>query len=162
MKQIMREYLDCMRGLRENSKVARMKQFTQHGKTTCYEHCSHVSYYSYRVCRRLRLDYRAAARAGMLHDFFLYDWHVDRPAEGLHAFCHAGIALRNAEQSFTLSAKERDIIAKHMFPLSPPPRCLEAFVVSCVDKFCSLAETSRLRGLLACEGILDGRGGPFY
>lgn len=70
-----REYLDCVWDLLLNPAVRRMNQYVQHGSTTCLRHCLNVSYRSYCACRRLGLNYRSAARAGLLHDLFLYDWH---------------------------------------------------------------------------------------
>ena len=49
-----------------------MKKYKQHYETSTFDHCYMVSYYCYKVCKKLKLDYKSAARAGMLHDFFLY------------------------------------------------------------------------------------------
>ncbi|MDR3552263.1 MAG: HD family phosphohydrolase [Clostridia bacterium] len=147
------EYRDCIHELIKNPTVDSMKQFMQHGETSCYEHCALVSYYSYRLCRRLRLDSRSAARAGMLHDLFLYDWHDGTPYRGLHGYHHARVALFNAEKCFELNPMERDIIQKHMWPLTAvPPRYRESLIVSCVDKYCTFVETARLRRFLSFDG----------
>ena len=61
-----------------------MKKYIQHGTTTCYQHCLNVAYYNFRLCRFLGLDARRAARAGMLHDLFLYDWHGHAAKTGDH------------------------------------------------------------------------------
>jgi signal peptidase II len=38
--------------------------------------------------------------------------------------------------------KEKNIIARHMFPLIPvPPQCREAWIVCLADKWCALGET---------------------
>ena len=130
----------------ENETVRTMDQFIQHSDVSCLEHSLHVSYLSYTLCRKLGLDYVAAARAGLLHDFFLYDWHVTRPEEGLHGFVHPARALRNADHHFSLRPIEKDIIEKHMWPLTLAfPSYRESFVVSLVDKYCSLLEIFRIR-----------------
>lgn len=135
---------DLIEDLLENPDVQKMKDYIQHGSVTCYEHCLHVSYTAYRICRFFRLDDRAAARGGMLHDFFLYDWRIFQPPEGLHAFSHPLTALRNAQQRFSLSTKEEDVIAKHMWPITlQKPDCWEAFVVSLSDKICAGRETAK-------------------
>ena len=67
----------------------------------------------------------------------------------LHGFRHPFTALRNAEADFSLTARERNIIVRHMFPLVPiPPTCREAWIVCLADKYCALRETveGRLRG----------------
>ncbi len=41
-----------------------------------------------------------------------------------------------------MTARERDIIKKHMWPLTVvPPMCREAWIVTTADKYCSLMET---------------------
>lgn len=48
----------------------------------------------------------------------------------------------NAMQEFELSEVEKDIIRKHMFPLTLiPPRYRETWIVCLVDKICSVKET---------------------
>ena len=67
------EFDDIIRNIIENQKVQEMKKYKQHYETSTFDHCYMVSYYCYKVCKKLKLDYKSAARAGMLHDFFLYD-----------------------------------------------------------------------------------------
>ena len=52
-------------------------------------------------------------------------------------------ALREAEARFDLTDKEKDIIVKHMWPLSPwMPRYKESFTVSMMDKYCAMMSAS--------------------
>lgn len=134
-----------MSGLFASTKVNSMSKFTQHGKISCLEHCKDVSYYSYVICRKLGLDYKSAARGGLLHDYFLYDWHQDSPYR-LHGLRHPKTALRNANKDFELNIIEKNIIKRHMWPLTLlPPRYAESFVVSFVDKYCTIKEVLRLK-----------------
>jgi uncharacterized protein len=134
-------YLKLIDDLIDNETVCEMKEFIHHKNVNCFEHSLHVSYYSYLVCRFLQLDYVSAARGGLLHDLFLYDWRVERLSAGAHAFQHPLIALENANKTFTLNRVEQDIIKKHMWPVTPAlPRYFESFVVGCVDKFCACKE----------------------
>ena len=78
----------------------------------------------------------------MLHDYFLYDWHQKDPSHRLHGFRHPKTALGNAQRDYYLNWKEKNIIARHMFPLIPvPPQCREAWIVCLADKWCALGET---------------------
>lgn len=130
-----------------NEKVRSMKRYVQHGGITCLEHCLFVSYVSYRVSRKWGLNSRAAARGALLHDFFLYDWHTENPYGLRHAFRHPQAALRNADRCFALTPLEREIIARHMWPLTfLPPRHPEALIVSLADKYCALTETVKGNG----------------
>jgi len=107
-----------------------MEKFKQHGNTDCLEHSLNVSYTAYRLCKRMGLDYCSAARGGLLHDFFLYDWHLGKPYIGLHGFMHPRIALENAGKYFSLNSVEREIILKHMWPLTvTPPKYRETYVL---------------------------------
>lgn len=134
------EYMEDVKDLIISRKVQEMENFTQHGKTTCLQHCLLVSYYSFKVCRFFDLDEKSAARAGLLHDLFLYDWHKDKKFS--HSFMHPRIALYNAKQSFELNDIECDMIEKHMFPLTQAvPSYLETIVISIVDKYCAVLET---------------------
>ena len=139
-----REYLDCVRDILRSPEVRRMNQYMQHGNTTCLQHCLNVSYRSYRTCRRLGLNYRSAARAGLLHDLFLYDWHnhYDVTGDAFHGLTHPRKALRNAKKIFALTDMEQNAILRHMWPLTLiPPRYREAYVVIWYDKHCGVLET---------------------
>ena len=78
-----------------------------------------------------------------LHDLFLYDWRkrqADR--KGLHAFTHGRTACENACKLFDLNEKEKDMIIKHMWPVTIElPKSLEGFVLTFVDKYCATSET---------------------
>lgn len=128
----------CTEGMRSG------KAFVQHGDVSVYEHCINVAFLSLYLARRfdLSVDRRSLVRGALLHDYFLYDWHEDDPSHRLHGFHHAHRALKNACRDFMLNKKEKDIIAKHMFPLNlRPPRYKESALVCAADKCCALLET---------------------
>lgn len=152
-------YMECVRDILEHPVFQSMDQFMQHGDTTCKAHCIQVSYRSYCICRRRGWDYAEAARAGLLHDLFLYDWHTHAKETGewFHGFTHPRRALNNAMKHFNLTEKEQDIILRHMWPLTPvPPKSREGMAIVYADKFCSLSETAaRVK-----RRILYGKTGP--
>lgn len=137
------EFSNIVKDLINNETVKQMKNFRQHYETSCYEHCFKVAFYSYIICKKLSLDYKAAARSGMLHDLFLYDWRKRNPnRKSLHAFHHPRVALNNSLKITELSCIEQDIILKHMWPLTIIlPKYKESYIVSFVDKYCALAES---------------------
>lgn len=137
------EFLQIVDELINNDTVQQMKNFKQHYETTCFEHCYVAAYYCYLICKKFNLDYKSAARGAMLHDLFLYDWRKPSPnKEGLHAFTHGKIACRNAEKLFDLNEIEKDIILKHMWPVTASmPKYTEGFVLTFVDKYCAMSET---------------------
>lgn len=139
------EFYTIVQDLISNETVQKMKEYRQHYDTSTYEHCFYVAYISYKICKKLGLDYKAAARAGMLHDLFLYDWRNSRKTLNLehpHAFIHSKIALENASKLFNLTEKEKDIIVKHMWPVTLKfPKYPESFIVTFVDKYSALQES---------------------
>ena len=78
------DFYECIKDIAEHPVVLRMKLYPHHGHTNCYQHCLHVAYYNYVLCRFFQLDARSAARGGMLHDLFLYDWHTHAARTGDH------------------------------------------------------------------------------
>lgn len=56
------------------------KNFRQHGRMSVYEHSLAVA----RMCLRIakyfpgEVDMRSLVRGALLHDYFLYDWHIYR------------------------------------------------------------------------------------
>ncbi len=127
----------------ENETVQQMKNYRQHYETTCFDHCYMASYYCYLICKKYHLDYISATRGAMLHDLFLYDWRVRQPdRKGLHAFTHGKKACENACKLFDLNDKEKDMIIKHMWPVTTQfPKSLEGFVLTFVDKYCAISES---------------------
>ena len=129
-----------------------MKNFTQHGTTTVFEHCVSVAKFSllmaYYLERTLRIkvDRDSLVRAALLHDYFLYDWHDKTvPGHNIHGFTHPRTAMLNADRDFGLNEVEKDIISKHMFPLTfMPPRYRESVLVTLADKWCALCETFKV------------------
>lgn len=129
-----------------NKQVLKMKNYRQHCDTNTYDHCYNAAKYCYKICKKLNLDYKSATRAAMLHDFFLYDWRTSRKTrkyKSFHAFVHGKVAYENASELFLLNEKEKDIIIKHMWPVSfDIPRSREAFILTFVDKYCAISEVS--------------------
>lgn len=132
----------------ENFKSTR--NYIQHGSMPVQRHCIDVAEQSIAISKffGISCSERELIRGALLHDYFLYDWH-DKSRENyqrLHGFYHPGIALANASKEYDLTLREKDIIKKHMWPLTVvPPGCREAWIVTTADKYCSLLETLRLR-----------------
>ena len=138
-----KEFENIILDITSNETVQKMQNFRQHYNTSCFEHCKNVAFYSYLICKKYKLDYISAARAGMLHDLFLYDWRLRQDdRKGFHGFTHPKIALNNATKLFNLNKKEQDIIIKHMWPVTIVlPKYRESYIITFVDKYCALKET---------------------
>ena len=137
------KFLEIINDILANKSIQNLKLYKHHYAYTRLEHCLSVSYYTYVICKSLHLDYKSAARAALLHDLFFYDCEdkISRPKN--HIKNHPKIALENANKLFNLNKKEQDIILKHMWPLTfSPPKYLESFIVTIVDKYCAFKEWS--------------------
>lgn len=131
------------------SRFCQLALYPQHGKINVYQHCVAVAYMSCRIAGALHLkvDYTSLIRGALLHDYFLYDWHVPNAEHRLHGLRHPRRALQNAREDFALTPLEADIILRHMFPLTlVPPACPEGWAVCMADKLCALLETLRPAG----------------
>ena len=141
------EYIRIVKSVAVGSHLTEEDSYTQHGNTSCLMHSLAVAYYSYRLASRLgahKFAIPELIRGALLHDYFLYDWHVKpfHEENGLHGFSHSKTAWQNASKDFDLTLREQDIIKKHMFPLTltKVPRYRESWIVTTVDKWLSLYE----------------------
>ncbi len=134
---------NTVRTLEEEGRFGEEKSCIQHGTATVYDHSISVAEKSLSLAEKFRAPVNTTelVRGALLHDYFLYDWHVKKDRPKWHGFTHPSTALKNAETDYALSAKEKDIIARHMFPLTPvPPRYKESWIVCLADKRCAAEE----------------------
>ncbi len=133
-------YKKIVNHILDNKEFNKIKEIEHHG-TTRYEHSLKVSYYSYKVAKTLRLDYKQVARGGLLHDFFFSDEDRTKREKFVSTFVHPKKAEKNASSIFELTEKESDMIRSHMFPINlTVPRYAESWVVNVVDKCVGLYE----------------------
>lgn len=128
------EYYILIEDILKNDVFDEINNIEHHG-TSRMIHSKRVSYYSYKICKVLHLDYIAAARAGLLHDFFLSEKNRNRKQRFKSTFVHPKKALENSIKHFNINEKEKDIIISHMFPINIHiPKYAESWLVSLVDK----------------------------
>ncbi|MDO5387998.1 MAG: HD domain-containing protein [Clostridia bacterium] len=134
-----RSYID---DIWESDMVRKLNNFEQHHKTSRLQHCLSVSYYSFKIAKKIGADPRMAARAGLLHDLYWYDWHTKKTPQ-FHAVFHARLAARNASKLIDISEREEDAILKHMWPLYPGmPKYKESYAVTLADKYAATLEVA--------------------
>ncbi|MCM1371045.1 MAG: HD domain-containing protein [Clostridium sp.] len=140
------EYMNLVGHILDNSEFNKIKNIEHHGITR-FEHSLRVSYYSYKVSKFLKLDYKQVATGGLLHDFFLSDDERTKKDKFKSFFSHPKKAVKKSYEQFKLTDKEQDIIRTHMFPMNPAiPKYAESWVVSFVDKVVGVYEFSRKFG----------------
>lgn len=138
-------YYDCVCDIIGCQQLQKLKSITHHVSTTRFQHCVNVSYYSYIVCRLFRLNARSAARAGLLHDLFFYDrkeYNLSKQKwQASHSKHHSLLAASNASEITSITALEKDMIEKHMWPVTRPmPKYKETYVITVIDKYCAVLE----------------------
>lgn len=136
------EYLIIAKPIIEHPQYKQMKQYKQHANINCYEHSIDVGLRSFIFGKKHKLDYESMTRAGLLHDFFLYDWHDPNKGFHWHGYKHPRIALKHAIEMFNINKLEQEIIINHMFPLTlfHFPKSRESWAVCFIDKKCSWHE----------------------
>jgi len=134
------QYLLLVDHILEDKKFNNIANYKHHG-TDRLSHSLKVSYYSYKIAKKIGLDFEATARAGLLHDFFTNDNEKTFISSLKSLFNHSNIAVNNAFNQFNISEKEKDIIETHMFPLNlKPTKYTEGWIVNLVDKAVGLTE----------------------
>lgn len=138
------EWYEIVKPILDNPEFQKRKNFNHHGTITVYEHTMRVSILNYKMAKRLHLDYKSAAIAGLLHDFYYKPWMEDhewKPLFKRHGFTHAKDALENSRKVFPelMNKKIENSILRHMFPLNIcPPKYLEGWLLTIADKKVSL------------------------
>ena len=145
------EFADQIDDLLHTPAVQNLQYYPHHHRVTRYEHVLLVAQLSFRIARAWGLDSRAVARSALLHDLY----HGGKDANCLrHSRTHPLTALHNAMNVTTLSAKEQNIIASHMWPLcTARPRSREAWLVNAVDTLTAFVD------VLGCNGKLRKQAG---
>lgn len=124
----------------DNQAFLNIKNCKHHGINRL-EHSMRVSYYSYKIAKKIKLNYTDIARGGLLHDFFCDKDFAEKKQKFSFAI-HPYQSLKNANNNFNLSDLEKDIIINHMFPTLPHkiPKYIESWLVSIVDKIVAIYE----------------------
>ncbi len=122
------------------------RAYIHHDTTSVYDHAIIVAYMSFWLAKKLTIEADTVVKGALLHDFFLYDWHIEgrkSKKRGLkkHGFTHAKVAYANAVTHFEIGPIEKDIIIKHMFPLNlKPPTYVESWLVYMIDNFVTFTD----------------------
>lgn len=141
-----KKYLIIVDDILNCEEFAKMREVKHHDSNRL-QHSLRVSYYSYKLAKKLHLDYVSVARGGLLHDFFnerTVDYKKTRDKIKLYTTNHPKMAVKNAKKYFEINNIEEDIIKSHMFPIDIKiPKFAESWVVSGVDKAVSIYEFSK-------------------
>ncbi len=118
-------------------------KFYQHGSITTYDHSVNVCNTCIKLVNKLNLkvNIESLIKGALLHDYFLYDWHIRSESPRLHGFVHPKYSCINAERDFGLNKIEKNMIRSHMFPMGwVIPKYKESIILCLVDKYCATYE----------------------
>lgn len=138
-----KEYKKIVKDIFRNIKFKKLYNIEHHGISRM-EHSIKISYYSYRIAKKLGMDYVSVARGGLLHDFFLDGDERSGKKKFLDTFTHPKRALQTSSNNFDINDIERNIIVSHMFPIYLSiPKFKESILVNLVDKVVGCKELIR-------------------
>ena len=153
------EFYSIINPILLSEEFQKRKTYLHHGKISVYDHSLKVSFLSYKIAKILHLDYKSAAIAGLLHDFFESPWQEDKEKHKFfeqHGFTHAQNALENTRRYFPeyLNPKIENAILRHMFPLNiKPPKHKIGWIVTSADKIVAMEVLRYPSMLLLLLGI---------
>ncbi len=142
------EYISNTQDILSSPAILKLGDYRQHIGTSRLNHSISVSYKSFLIARFFGWNSRAAARGGLMHDMFYYNFKESPLSAREHCRSHPKEAFDNADTNFSLTKLEGEIIKNHMWlAVWTPPKHKEAFLVAMVDKYC--AATEAVKGLFS-------------
>ena len=135
--------IDVYKEITESDMFKREKDFMQHGTTSVYDHSIMVAEMSLYIARKfnIKVNENSLVKGALLHDYFLYDWHIPDKSHKWHGFMHPTFSCRNAKRDFGLNKVEENMILSHMFPMGFAfPKYKESWILTCADKYCATKE----------------------
>jgi len=135
------EFYEIIEPLLIQSEMQKRKEYPHHINESVYAHVLRVAFDCYKIGKKLHMDYKSLAIAGILHDFYEKPWQYSNEKKPLlqkHAFTHAKEAVLNSKKYFgteIVTPKVESIMITHMFPLNKKiPRNKEAWLLTLIDK----------------------------
>lgn len=140
----MKEFESIAKEIINSDKYQSLKSENHHGLSR-YDHSLRVARNTYRLSKRLNLDYISATRGALLHDYFTDEDY--RNTKGFKKYSmHPVIALNNAIREYDLNPTEENVIVSHMYPMGKnKPNCKESWLVTGVDKYVAIYECLRYK-----------------
>lgn len=138
-----KKYKSIVKSILRDTNFKKTYNIEHHGISRM-EHSLKVSYYSYKIARKIGFDYESVARGGLLHDFYLDGDERSGKSKFVDTFIHPKKALDTSRKYFDLNSIEENIIISHMFPIYKSlPKYKESALVNLVDKVIGLHEMLR-------------------
>ncbi len=138
------DYINIISQIVNNNDFQKLK-YEKHHTINRFDHSLEVSYKTYKICKKLRLDYVSATKAALLHDYF-FDEEFRGLSKNKKLIMHYKHSISNAKKITDLTKKEENIIASHMFPIGgKTPKYLESIIVDMVDDYVAIKENATVQ-----------------
>ena len=171
------EYYYIVKEILEHNEFIKRLNYNHHENRSVFVHSLMVSTLSYKIAKKMKLDYKSAAIGGLLHDFYTHAWQYSKDLDNLdkkysenlkkkkkfstlHAFIHPYEALINSNTYFNNLMNERveNAILVHMFPLSlfnkvKLPKYKESWIITYIDKAVSLKDFPNIKEIPEYLGL---------
>ena len=132
------EFYKIVKEYTKNVEFQEMKKCAHHG-TSRYDHSVRVAYETYKVCKKLKMDYEEITIAALLHDFYTDEVNNLPQKERLQN--HPEIACQNARRVFQISEEQEEMIRTHMFPITKEiPKSKAAWIIDGIDDVVAIKE----------------------
>ena len=140
----LKEFIDIVRDIVACPEFKAMKKYRHHVKGNLYRHCLKVAYLCFLHHKRfmMKTDIKEFVIGALLHDYYLYDLHGGGDKQRFHWFKHPKKALENALKRYPgLTEIQRDMISRHMFPLTLiPPKTKAGWLICFYDKVAAVTD----------------------
>lgn len=120
-----------------DEKILNMKTISMHRGSNCYIHSFKVAKLAIkRALRHKECNLEIVLLGSILHDYYLYDWRIERDKMRHHLSKHPHIAAENAARDFDIHEPIKKVIETHMWPINIKkfPNSKEARIISLADK----------------------------
>lgn len=141
--EVKKELEDIYQSFFRDERIVRMKEISMHRGSNCFFHSFKVAKLSIkRALRHKKGNLHVILLSAILHDYYLYDWRMDRSKMRHHLSSHPYTAAENAEKDFGIHEPVKKAIQSHMWPVNFTnfPKTKEARIISNADKTIYLKE----------------------
>ena len=141
--EVKKELEDIYQSFFHDERIVRMKEISMHRGSNCFFHSFKVAKLSIkRALRHKKGNLHVILLSAILHDYYLYDWRIDRSKMRHHMSSHPYTAAENAEKDFGIHEPVKKAIQSHMWPVNFTnfPKTKEARIISNADKTIYLKE----------------------
>ena len=132
-----KELEDVYQSFLHDERILKMKEISMHRGSNCYIHSFKVAKLAIKraLCHK-KGNLEIILLGAILHDYYLYDWRVDRSKMKSHLSSHPYTAAENAERDFGIHEPIKKVIQSHMWPVNfrDFPKTKEARIISNADK----------------------------